>query len=308
MNYQSFGWYIKELRTKLGVSRIDVSKSTGLSQETIRRVEEGIPEVRCTTLEILSHYYKVNLIKEMSYYFDNTSIISSDIMVEISNSLTELDFEKLNEHFELFRTYSGNGATSGGAFEYTINSLKSAISKLSATKANDAKLVIIQLEDILLKSSIHTKTLLGDLKLFEFEFIIASTLVTFYRRCNENLKAIDLCLLAIEKLLNEPRNDYMNNRLISTFYFNLCYSYHILDKHEEVLKVSDTVLKNNKILMNQNQIAGIHYRRAVAQFSLNDQSYYDTLTTALLLSSETMKKQMITSTLKLGVEHHLLKK
>jgi transcriptional regulator with XRE-family HTH domain len=307
MDYKAFGLYMKNLRNELGARRVDISEHTGLSPETIRRVEEGIPEVRFTTLEILSHYYKVNLIKEISHYYDNDSIISSEKMVEVSNALTQLDFVRLNNCLLFNESNIVNSTQKDKQYVEMKKKLQAAICKLRAVDSLDTKVVIIQLEQVLFDCSLHSNTILGDPRLYEFELIVASTLVTFYRRCNQIEKSIDLCLLAISKLNKEQRNGYMKNRFLGAFYFNLCYSYHRIDENKKIIDTTTILLNDNNFIMTQSQLSGILYRRALAQHALDIKEYYDVLTTAILLSSQSVKEHMELVLRKRNIEHHLLR-
>lgn len=307
MDYISFGKHIEEMRVKIGLSRKDVSNATGISLETIRRVEIGIPEVKLSTLEILSNYYKVNLVKEVSQFCD-MYFLSIDQMIDMSNALTELDFNRINDCFNRIskKQNAQNNVKTPLDLINRTDSIKSALYKLSATDAKDTETIIIELERILLECSMYSKKMLSDLSISDFEYYISSILAIYYRRGGKVTESISLCLLVIEKLLSKNDNSYFGNRFLSVFYFNLLNAYHILDQHSEIIKVVDCIFKNENLMLTRTQISGVLYRKSIAQYYLNDEKYYDTITSALSLSMSNFRQQMISSLNKHGISHHLL--
>lgn len=62
-NLRSFGNALKLIREELSLSKVEVSKSTGINEETIRRIEYGKVIPKFETLDYLSDAYKLDLIK-----------------------------------------------------------------------------------------------------------------------------------------------------------------------------------------------------------------------------------------------------
>ncbi|HSN66455.1 MAG TPA: helix-turn-helix transcriptional regulator, partial [Fusibacter sp.] len=74
-----FSSRLKSIRKTLGYAQLEVSESTGINSDTLRRLENGLSIPRFDTLEVLSQFYKVNLIllldsykisSQLSYYYD----------------------------------------------------------------------------------------------------------------------------------------------------------------------------------------------------------------------------------------------
>lgn len=70
---------LRSIRKSLGFSQSEVSENTGINSDTLRRLENGLSLPRFDTLEVLSQFYKVNLMiildsykisTELSYFYD----------------------------------------------------------------------------------------------------------------------------------------------------------------------------------------------------------------------------------------------
>lgn len=290
MNYVNFGTYIKNLRHLYGKTRKEVSQSTGLSLETIRRAEEGIPEVKNSTLEILSNYYKVNLIKILSHYYDESSFHSVDIVKTFSPLYHCIQENELTSALLNIRgTFKQLENDSNASIRQIID----VLGKLQLAEAKDSKISIIVLEDLLLMLSQNHETFLDAPKIYELEYLVASILATFYRRDGQTDKAITLCIKAIDKLKDDTVNDYSNNRFLGAFYFNLCYAYHKQDRHLDIVHTANEVLTLPDLLLSKATLSAIYYRLALAEHSLNQPQWRQTLTTALVLASPTTKVYLL---------------
>ena len=72
----NFGKLLREIRNQKGVTLAHVSNSTGIAEETIRRIELDKFEPKLSTLEILSNYYRLDLIELISKRRNNNSMFS----------------------------------------------------------------------------------------------------------------------------------------------------------------------------------------------------------------------------------------
>ncbi|HAS74604.1 MAG TPA: hypothetical protein DCS67_10715, partial [Clostridiales bacterium UBA8960] len=75
----NFSKKLKSIRNSLGYSQSEVAEKTGVNSDTLRRLENGMSIPRFDTLEVLSLFYKENLIilldsykvsSELSYFYD----------------------------------------------------------------------------------------------------------------------------------------------------------------------------------------------------------------------------------------------
>ncbi len=62
INLKAFGQALKQVRLSLGYTQQDVRSNTGISCDTLRRIENGLVIPRYETLEYLSYFYKVDLL------------------------------------------------------------------------------------------------------------------------------------------------------------------------------------------------------------------------------------------------------
>lgn len=61
-NLEAFGNRLKEIRKSLKISQNYISCITGIDEKTIRRIENGKVLPKLDTLDILSPYYKEDLV------------------------------------------------------------------------------------------------------------------------------------------------------------------------------------------------------------------------------------------------------
>ena len=70
----NFSEKLMTVRHDLGYTRQMVSELTGINPDTLRKIEKGKCVPRFETIEILSHLYKIDLIKLLSHYKSNPTL------------------------------------------------------------------------------------------------------------------------------------------------------------------------------------------------------------------------------------------
>jgi transcriptional regulator with XRE-family HTH domain len=308
MNYIEFGDKALKIRKNCGFTREAVKEITGISIETLRRLEMGVPEPRINTLEKLSALYRYDLIELLSKSRSQLSFFSEALIKKTTEKINQLDLEGLVDVIdEALKDLMGSiDPEDSNSKYYTVffNALKS----LKINKINDFKMNVIMIENILLILSRNQKSLLNEPYLFPFEVMAAIYLISLYRESRQFDIAITTCEEMMKKLEKYP---YLNDRgvdQLGALYLALSYIYHAMDEHEKVIEIVDSAFGNSLLAFTNTLYVNLLLRKAIAFHSLGNNESYDIFTVALQNTYGERKKH-IAKVIKnqYGIDHHLAK-
>ncbi|EKD94624.1 MAG: transcriptional regulator, XRE family [uncultured bacterium] len=281
-NLKEFGTNLKSIRTKNKLSQKQVYNLSHISEETLRRIENGLVIPRYDTLEILSSIYKIDLLNvlmnsraevqliEIYNYLDlviNTSDISMlnhlkaklDILINESLSLNLINKNEMT----LFKDFINC------SIEYY---------------ANDNKEVLLTKLEESLKLSIpnfNIKSLFTD-SFFEIVFtpldiryfiLIALSLIS-QNRISESTKILKHCLNYLREI---PTHSYEIYKLELKVYFNISYNYHRLNDYNKALLYANLGIElafSHQLIY---CLPHLYLRKGIAEFRLNITHYQSTL-------------------------------
>lgn len=89
------GENLRKIRNDYNLTLDEVSEATEIATETIRRLEKNQFEPKLSTLEVLSDYYRVDLIELLARKRRNTRIFSENLIKRINDFLNQQDFDGL---------------------------------------------------------------------------------------------------------------------------------------------------------------------------------------------------------------------
>lgn len=102
----TFGLRIRDIRKSLRLSQQEVSEKAGINCDTLRRIEHGSVIPKFETLEVLSHFYKTNLLQILD------TCKASNILMTLYDDLDYViikgDLETLNTLHLQMTTFSEN--------------------------------------------------------------------------------------------------------------------------------------------------------------------------------------------------------
>ncbi len=99
----NFSKRLKTIRKSLGYSQNEVSEKTGVNSDTLRRLENGMSVPRFDTLEVLSQFYRENLILLLDSY--KTSLNLSYFYDLIDYHITNDDRNSIKETITIFEAF-----------------------------------------------------------------------------------------------------------------------------------------------------------------------------------------------------------
>lgn len=270
----NFSSKLKSIRKSLGFSQSEVSENTGINSDTLRRLENGLSIPRFDTLEVLSQFYKENLILILdSYKIDSQLSYFYDL---IDYYMVNEDIESISKTIKSFETFINNN-TFHMVDDREINQLKLFFKGLELSIKSDKKSVAeaINVLEKSLKISIPMfKLEVWDTFKFNFlEFRILFSIASlegFNRNCDLSNSII---LYILNYLDPSPYSKFYEKMLIVKSYAILSYNYHRLDQHSLAYEYSE---KGYNFCIKYSIMAYLHlllFRKGVAMFHLGLQGY-----------------------------------
>lgn len=312
MDYIDFGLKARDLRKKCGYTREKVKNHTGISVETLRRLEEGIPEPRLSSLNALSNLYKYDLVELFIQTRTHHSFFSDSFMKAVNAKLRDVDYEGLRVLIDelLNSLIEPEPDIDSKKNPRTHQYLKEFLAAFKALKLKDTKdiqVTIITLENMLLALGRDQSTILNDPYLYPIEFYCAIYLMANYRRCEQNEKVISLAYRLIETLEHYPYLNCKQKDHMGALYLVITYSMHALQQHQEVIDLVDTAFKCDAITFSNTLYTDLLMRKAIAYHHLGKREAYDYFTVALLNAQES-RRIHYESVIKdqYQISHHLL--
>jgi len=94
-NMKKYGAELRKIRKYLGLNQSDVRRLSGLNEDTLTNIENGLVIPRYDTIEILSHVYKFDLMNLLFFFKNEYDILSLYEMLDLA--ITYNDILKLKE-------------------------------------------------------------------------------------------------------------------------------------------------------------------------------------------------------------------
>lgn len=270
----NFSKKLKSIRNSLGYSQSEVAERTGINSDTLRRLENGMSIPRFDTLEVLSLFYKENLIllldsykisSELSYFYDlidyymvNEDYVSlsksiSDFEMYITANTLQVVDNKEIEQLRLFfigleLSFKEDEISKQNALSYLEESLKIGNPLFKLNSWNKYKFNFLELRTLFTIASIEggkrNCDLSNDIIIYILNYLDPSPLSKFYEKM---LIVKSLCIIA--------------------------YNYHRLGNNELVLEYAE---RGYKFCIDNSILAYLHlllFRKGTAMFHLRINGY-----------------------------------
>lgn len=306
MDLKEFGKQALIVRENCGFTREEVKSITGISVETLRRLERGIPEPKLSTLENLSNLYRFDLLALFAETRHPFSLFSESMVKLVNEKLNTLDYEGLIELIDhAFEEIAHSDSEEVENNTYYMHFLE-AFRGIRIKEVRDGKTIVVNVENILLALSGKNSKLLNTPYLYPFEVTVAIYLATLYRRNKECERSIEFCQHVLEKINHYP---VLGDRVvdqIGALYQAIAYAFHIMDEHVKVIETIDLALSDRRLAFTNTLYVDMIMRKAVAYHFLNRRESYDLFTVAILNSTGERRKVLLKSIVEqYGIDHHL---
>ena len=291
---EAFGNELKDIRKSLRLTQKDVAEQTLVSIDTLRRIENGKVMPKQETLDLMSVIFKRDLNELLLKYRLKDYSSFYKIKTSIEDKLEGGEFEDLKKDVKELKKIIDEGKMS----LYYIRLLKQLLllveSVIEKTVNNDY-------EEALEKLIEAMKVTIPDFSLSNYTRFVYSSMevrilmnMAIILRENESYeKCIEMLLLCLEAL--EP--DSVEERI--RVYYNLSYVYHLASLYDKALYYAEEGIKTCTESKTLNGLGLLYFRKGIAEFKLNRESYMDSLLKAVNLSEicghEKLKKMVIES-------------
>lgn len=288
-NLEKFGDKLREIRKNLKINQSTVAEATGIAKRTISNIESGNVIPTLDTLEILSAYYKTDLIFILlQYRLDDYSIyyrLKNNIYAKLENYA----FDGL--HVEIKDLKMMLESTQNTYIEKIIRQLiLYTESIICFNMENDFDTAINKCVEAI-RIAIPTFTF-NNFKSFNYSNMEMKLLMNMgYIYINKNIDKIDCCLdiliFCISLLeLNAPDEIY------SWTCSNLAHIYQLKEDYENVLKYANLGIESSQKSKDYSNLITLYAYKGISQGKLNDKEFKKSLETSLYLCDAFNKIEM----------------
>lgn len=252
----SFSEQLKHLRKNLGFTIQDVAHATGINQSTIKQLENGKCIPRIDTIQILSSFYKCDLLTLLSIKIKDFTTMQ--LFDEISDRSSQGDIYALVQSISTISNYLESKTIT--PIEYKdLEQLKCYVEGLLfATEANsffdrhnDA------CEKFISALSIRNRTFsIGCFENYKYSVIEMQILYSlavsygYLRKCDLSNKIL---LFLHDTIMQLEKYTITHKVTLSKLYYTLSYNYHRLGYHEKAIDYArvgvDYCLKSDTSMM-----------------------------------------------------------
>lgn len=273
---KAFSSRLKEIRKSLGFTQDNVVTGTGLSGETLRKLENGLVVPRYDTIEMLSLFYKTDLQAVLNNYkssselikyyeiidyhivgYNTASIISTiesfnDFMANATLKL--IDMKELHQLRLLF---------SGLYMSYTTNDAPDVIDTIIET----------YIESIRVCTPSFSIEHWRQFKYSNVELRILFALASLYGARRSCELSNDLLFFIIDSLDFSFSSKHIDKLLIAKAFVLISYNYHRMDMHEMALEYASKGIAfcNQHAIMSN--LALLLARKGTAMYFLKQSNY-----------------------------------
>lgn len=305
-NMKNYGKELRKIRKFLKLTQTDVSKISGLSEDTLTNLENGLVIPKYETIEILSHVYKFDLMK-MLFYFKNENDILS-LYEQLDDSITYNNLTKIKEiHTTLLslkENYPINKLIQFSDFDMLIAYTESNVIYLDKSVSSIVKLkaknnLIEALSRNILDFSIE-KFKVYNYNLLELRMLL---LIAQFESDSEDYSLSNSIMeFILDKTSVFDTYDLIPTKFKLILYFNLAYNNHMIDKHKKVYKYASEGIKIGQVTNDFGNLFFLYYRKGIAEYNLKKPNYLHSLKKSIyileILEKYDLKKIYIESTLK----------
>lgn len=290
---KQFGKFLKKLRKLNRFTQSNVKEFTGIHEDTLRKIESGLVIVKFETLEQLSSMYKIDLFEALvsfksedtlSFYYKSLEnyILDNDVakIEALSKQLNKLDpalyalvapkeVTQLKTFcHSLIAYYTGNAVEKHTAKNNLIHSLKETIPTFQLHHYSNYNYNFLELRVLLLIALFEAKD-----KHYKF----STELLLFILKHNEPLTHYNQISIKFQ---------------LSTL-FNISYNYHCMNEHLQALRYSETGIKFGIEHDHLHKLYPFYYRKAIAEYHLDNKNYHHSLEKTYALMSLLEKDSLL---------------
>ncbi len=282
MDKIKFGDHLRTIRKNLHFTQKQVTELTGVSQETLRRIENGIEYASISTLSTLSEFYKIDLFKMISLSPEIDDKFSSDVD-KIALSLKSGEIEGFKDEIRTLieDIKEKNDYDSAYYIEYLSTLLDLDLKTVKNANESETTLSKLYFNNNALKSNYYITP-------FEITLNIYLAIVL---RVNNNFKeSLSVLESTRERTMHLPYAATENSHTFAVIAINISTAYHAMQNYDQAIEVINALLNDNQKSYRLDDYFQLLYRKGISLYKMNDPNYQQILKTAFyLISNETYR-------------------
>lgn len=280
-----FGEDIRQIRIESNLSQADVYNIIGISQDTLRRIENGYTIPKFETLEYLSVLYKTDIVSLLSKTRIGHHYVLGNITQTLNDMILNNDFSHIDKAI-IFVNNTINDDNERPSDQMLLNKLfqfKALVEIIQEFNINpnspiDKDSLVIKIFKAIELTIIDFNTNLIETYSLDFIeiriLIIYCVILRLKTKYQEALTTLEILLKKTESKLSYDIN-YLD--LLFKIHFSIAYCHHRNDNHQNAVESCD---KGLKICIEHSDYSLMHaflFRKAVALFNLGEKEQSEQL-------------------------------
>ena len=278
-----FGKEMMEIRKNLKLSKKEISEKSFISDKTIRRYEAGESKPNFDILELLSPFYKTDLVNLLiKHRLDDYHVfytIKKRIDVKLGNQENDLRLELKDLNILL-------ASTKNKYFIDLINQFKIFI---EAIELSDSEKIYLAYEKFT-KAIEVTNPYFNFDKYTSYTFssmeirILVNIALIFYKldKRDKYMEILDFCINTIE----------YTDEVCPMVCNNLAGAYFRIENYQKTLEYSNIGIQSCLESENFNFLYNLYYTKGVAEYKLDIEDYVESLKTSIYLCKANKKNNL----------------
>jgi transcriptional regulator with XRE-family HTH domain len=269
-----FGSQLRKVREKLNISRSKVEDTTGITQETIRKIEKGIVIPKLDTLQILSSIYKCDLLELLAETKDSNKYYALHEEIDKLFLFSSDEESHLTDFKEKFLQKKSINTVED---PIEVEQFNIFIDALLRSYTSDSKIkldLLTKLVDALkLRHSDFNIENFDSLIYTYFEIRILFLCSVIYAELGDYLIANRISYYILESFEFKAKKSLATYKLKIKVLCNISCNYHVLNDNEKALEIAEMGIQyciDNSLLF---LLDFFCFRKAIALFLLNREGY-----------------------------------
>ncbi len=269
-NLQGFGEEICSIRNSLGLTQKDVCELSGIHIDTLRKIEHGKVMPVQETLDLVSPILKKDLNKLLLDYRINNYSAFQEIKNRLESKIDRDEYQTLSVELNNLKTLLNTESNTYfiGLLNQLILLTESIILTEKYGKLNESLDKLIE----------AIKITTPEFSLDNYESFVYSSmelrilmnialLINNIESIEKSLEIMEFCMKIVEP----------NENIYPKICYNLSYTYHRLDIHEQALKYSNLGIEYCTKYRDYNGLNLLYFRKGIAEYLIGYKSYMDSL-------------------------------
>ncbi len=263
------------IRKNMGFSRQIVSKLTGINSDTLRKIEKGLCVPRFETLELLSHLYKIDLIKMLSNYKSNSTI--TYFYESIDKYIVNNDIQSLIQLHHEFLEWNIKSNTSSLINRTELLQLElffdALILKYSNSHSDLDKAIEILIFSLRITIPSFTLSNWDSYTYSVLELRILYCLTSFLMQKGSYSLTNDILTFLFDKLDMVCNTKTELTSMHIKFYTLISYNSHMLDEHDKVISATSKGIELCLKYNNMENLPLLLSRKGIALLNVKSDDY-----------------------------------